>query len=326
MKVAIITGVAGQDGSYLAEELIEKGLFVIGVDRRRIAQPPYPSRPLVSSILNSPSFKLIDGNIADETFLTRLIADYRPDYFYNLAAMSHVGQSFIEPISTFDIDAKAVITQLDLLKRFSPLTHYVQANTSELFGGLNCPPEGYDEDSPFAPRSPYAIAKLAAYWSVRLYREAYSLHCSNIISFNHESERRGSDFVTRKISMGVASIAKGRAKKITLGNVDTYRDWGHAKDYVNAMYLISTASDPKDYVVATGEAHSIREFLTEAFKVVDINDWESYVEFDSKFMRPSDVPFLKGNASRIRRELGWMPSINFKQLVRMMVEYDLATI
>ena len=325
MKTAIVTGVSGQDGSYLAEHLTANGYFVVGIDRRRLNDPSSPSRRLLTGLKHSQSFLVIDGNITDPMFVTKIIADYKPEKFFNLAAMSHVGQSFSEPVATFNTDAVAVVNQLEAIRRFSPNTRFYQASTSELYGGLTCPPEGYDEESTLHPRSPYGVAKLAAYWAVRNYREAYGLFASNGILFNHESPRRGSDFVTRKITLGVASIAQGKADKITLGNIDAYRDWGFAGDYVVAMDAMLNHNEPDDFVVATGVSITVRDFLIKALNAAGLNgeEWERYVEFDPRFMRPSEVPWLKGNPTKIKEVLGWEPTVDIDGLTEMMVKHDI---
>jgi len=325
MKTAIVTGVSGQDGSYLAEHLIQRGYFVVGVDRRRVSDPRSPARPTLNGLKKCQALKIVDGDITDPVFMTRLIADYTPEKFFNLAAMSHVGQSFKQPVATFNIDAVAVVNQLEAIRRFSPETHYYQASTSELFGGLTCPPEGYNEESPLHPRSPYGVAKLAAYWSVRNFREAYGLFATNGILFNHESARRGSDFVTRKITLGCAAIAAGKQDKIPLGNIDAYRDWGFAGDYVVAMDAMLDHSEPDDFVVATGVAITVRDFLIKALNAagLDGGKWEDYVEFDPRFMRPSEVPWLKGDPTKIKEVLGWSSTVDVDGLTKMMVDNDL---
>ena len=328
MKTAIVTGIGGQDGSYLAEHLIAQGYFVVGVDRRRLEGPLRPARPLLAALEHNPSLKVVDGDITDPLFMTRLIADYKPEKFFNLAAMSHVGQSFDQPMATFNIDAVAVVGQLEAIRRFSPQTKFYQASTSELYGGLRCPDSGYTESSPFHPRSPYGVAKLAAYWSVVNYREAYGLHASNGILFNHESPRRGSDFVTRKITLGVSRIARGEADKITLGNIDACRDWGFAGDYVKAMDLMLDHPTGGDWIVATGQAYSVKDFLLMCLEEagLDSAQWENYVEFDPRFMRPSEVPFLKGNPTKIKDELGWEATMDLQGLVKTMMKADLGMV
>lgn len=319
-KLAIVTGVAGQDGSHLAELLLEKDYFVIGIDRRRV-EPE--GRKLIAPLMSDKSFKVIDGDITDPAFIYRLMVDYTPTEYYNLAAMSHVGQSFSQPVQSMQVTGIGALYPLEAIRKVSKDTRFYQASTSELFGGLNCPEEGYDEESPLDPRSPYAIAKEAAYRYVRLYRESYGIFACQGILFNHEGPRRGIDFVTRKITDGVAQIAVGKANCITLGNLDAYRDWGHAEDYVEAQWLINNHTEPLDYVVATGESYSIRDFLQKAFAIAEIDDWEKYVKQDPRFMRPSDVPYLKGNPTKIETELDWTRSYNFTGLVEEMVWADI---
>lgn len=314
---SVLTGVAGQDGSYLSELLLSQGHQVIGVDRRRVN-----GRPNLDGIKDE-KFSLVEGDIVDSTFITHLIATEKPDYFYNCAAMSHVGQSFKQPAATFDVDAKAVLLQLDAIRLYSPKTRYYHASTSELFGGLNCPEEGYDESSPMYPRSPYGVAKLAAYWFVKNYREAYGIHAVTGVLFNHESPRRSIDFVTRKITSGVADIYHGKSNFIELGNLDSVRDWGHAKDYIKAMQIIVEADKPVDYVVATGVPKTIRDLLSCAFKEINVSDWSPYVRINSSFLRPSEVPYLLGNSIKIQKELGWQPEYSFEQLISEMVKHDL---
>tara|TARA_Y100000310_G_scaffold338171_1_gene427097 strand:+ start:544 stop:1524 length:981 start_codon:yes stop_codon:yes gene_type:complete len=319
-KVAIITGVAGQDGSYLADLLLAKGYFVIGVDRRRVHRE---ARQLIHHLEDNRSFKLVDGDISDVSFIYRLMADYTPDEYYNLAAMSHVGQSFIQPMQSMEVTGSAVLAPLEAMRKVSKGTKLYQASTSELFGGLDCPEEGYDEESPLDPRSPYAVAKEAAYRYIRLYRESYGLFACQGILFNHESPRRGLDFVTRKITDGVAQIAAGKSDCITLGNLEAYRDWGHAKDYVRAQWLMLQERTPQDFVIATGESYSVRDFLGAAFNAAGIEDYEGYVKQDPRFMRPAEVPYLKGNPSKAHEVLGWECEYDFQSLLDDMVEHDL---
>ena len=320
MKTAIITGVAGQDGSYLAELLLEKGYFVIGVDRRRVH---HEARQLIHHLEGKPMFKLVDGDITDTSFIYRLMADYTPHEYYNLAAMSHVGQSFTQPMQSMEVTGLAVLAPLEAMRKISKDTKFYQASTSELFGGLNCPEEGYNEESPLDPRSPYAVAKEAAYRYVRLYRESYGLFACQGILFNHESSRRGLDFVTRKITDGVAQIVVGKAESITLGNLDAYRDWGHAEDYVRAQWLMLQQDEPDDFVIATGESYSVEDFLKAAFAAVEIDDYNRYVKQDPRFMRPSEVPYLRGNPAKAESVLGWERNYDFQALLDDMVENDL---
>lgn len=317
MLRAIVTGVAGQDGSYLAESLLSKGYTVIGVTRRSSTNQEAKN---LKNIKNQ-NFKLVHGDITDPTFLYRLVYDWQPHEFYNLAAQSNVGHSFQEPIATFQIDALAVISQLEVIRKISPSTRYYQASTSELLGGIDCPTEGYTEESPFKPRSPYAIAKLAAYWAVRNYRESYGLYACNGILHNHSSPRRGMDFATRKITHGVASIKLGLQKNIKMGNLDPFRDEGHSKDYVEAMHLMLQQETPEDFLIATGEGATIREMLQYVCQLAEL-DFEEVYQQDERFMRPSDVPYLLGNPTKAKTKLGWSPKYSWKDLLKEMYLFD----
>jgi len=319
MLTAVITGVAGQDGSYLAELLLNKEYSVVGITRRLSANRKYGN---ISHLIDLENFKLIEGDICDTTLVSRVLHSYRPHEWYNLAAMSHVGQSFKEPLSTFDIDARAVIGQLESIRQISPYTRFYQASTSELFGGVGCPKEGYDESYTFNPRYPYAIAKLAAYWAVRNYRTAYNLFACNGILHNHSSPRRGVDFATRKITRGVASVKLGLQDSLQMGNLSPFRDEGHSKDYCKAMYLMLQQEFPSDYVVATGTGATIEEMFRYACSLAELN-FEDVYEVDERFMRPSEVPFLLGNPSKIMRDLGWKPEYSWKMLLKEMYENDL---
>jgi GDPmannose 4,6-dehydratase len=320
VKTAVITGVAGQDGSYLADLLLSKGYFVIGIDKRRVHSE---SRKLISHLQGEKNFLVVDGDITDPSFIFRLMVDYAPDEYYNLAAMSHVGQSFTQPVQSMEVTGLAVLYPLEAMRKVSKGTKLYQASTSELFGGLNCPEGGYDEDSPLDPRSPYAVAKEAAYRYIRLYRESYGLFACQGILFNHESPRRGHDFVTRKITDGVARIAAGKADCITLGNLEAFRDWGHAEDYVRAQWLMLQQPEPSDFVIATGESYSVEDFLRAAFDAAGIEDYQAYVKQDPRFMRPSEVPYLRGNPARAEDVLGWTREYDFSELLSDMVEHDL---
>jgi GDPmannose 4,6-dehydratase len=321
MLNVIITGVCGQDGSYLAELLLSKGYNVIGVTRRSSTNQESAN---IKKCLQDKNFKLIYGDICDPTFIYRVIYDYRPHEFYNLAAESHVGQSFINPVKTFTTNATAVITQLDAIRQVSPSTRYYQASTSELFGGLSCPKEGYSESSSLNPRSPYAVAKLAAYWAVRNYRESYGLYACNGILHNHSSPRRGLDFATRKITHGVAAIKLGLKNKLKMGNLEPFRDEGHSKDFVRAMYLMLQQENPRDFVVATGDGATIREMLEYVCQLADL-DFNQVYEQDPRYMRPSDVPYLLGNPSLAKNALGWEPEYNWKDLLKEMYLFDYHT-
>jgi GDPmannose 4,6-dehydratase len=319
MIKAVITGVAGQDGSYLAEYLLELGYHVIGVTRRKSVDPCLGN---IQDIINNDNFTLVYGDIADTTSMQRVLYDYKPHEWYSLAAMSHVGQSFKEPLSTFQVDAMAVISQLESIRQISPHTRFYQASTSELFGGLNCPSEGYDEDSRFHPRSPYGIAKLAAYWAVRNYREAYDIYACNGILHNHSSPRRGHDFATRKITHGVASVRLGLQKTIKMGNLSPFRDEGHARDYVRGMHLMLQQESPDDYLLATGTGATIEEMLRYTCELAGLEFNEVY-EKDPRFMRPSDVPYLLGNPSKAKEKLGWAPLYSWKDLLKEMYLNDI---
>jgi GDPmannose 4,6-dehydratase len=319
MLIAVITGVAGQDGSYLAEFLLEKGYLVVGITRRHGSNEKYGN---IDHLFNHDNFKLVEGDISDTTLICRVLHQYRPHEWYNLAAMSHVGQSFKEPLMTFDVDARAVLGQLESIRQISPYTRFYQASTSELFGGINCPIEGYDEQSLFNPRSPYAIAKLAAYWSVRNYRVAYNLFACNGILHNHSSPRRGHDFATRKITRGVAKVKLGLDTSVQMGDLSAFRDEGHAKDYCKAMYLMLQQEKPDDYVVATGSGATIEEMFRYVCSLADLSFEDTY-EVNQRFMRPSDVPYLLGSPTKAREDLGWNPEYDWKSLLKEMYENDI---
>lgn len=329
-KRAVITGITGQDGSYLAEMLLKKKYEVLGV-YRRTSQPNF-SR-LANCIANK-RFNLIEGDLTDEGFLYRLLNDYEVDEFYNLGAQSHVKTSFEQPGTTWDITARGVLNCLEAIRNCSTYTKFYQASSSEMFGKNftvatndhgEDPIKFQNEETPFYPQSPYAIAKLAGHHLVRNYRDSYGVFACSGILFNHESERRGDGFVTRKITKWLGEfIASGKDKKfpkLRLGNLEAKRDWGHAEDYVKAMWLMLQQSEPDDYVVATGETHTIKEFLSEAFKLYDL-DWEKYVVIDPLFYRPAEVDFLLGNPSKAKKQLNWEPEVSFSKLVERMVNSD----
>lgn len=323
MKKALITGITGQDGSYLTEFLLEKGYTVHGVVRRSSSfnRGRIDTLTTDDSIYGSTLF-LHYGDLSDSSALNRILEKVEPDEIYNLAAQSHVGISFQMPEYTTDVNAIGVARLLDALREtgLAGKCRFYQAGTSEMFGS-SPPPQS--ESTPFHPRSPYAAAKLCAHWMVVNYREAYGIHASNGILFNHESPRRGENFVTRKITMGAASIKLGLADSLVLGNLDSARDWGHARDYVKAMHAMLQQPEPGDYVVATGEMHTVREFLDEVFQYLDL-DWNQFVKTDERYRRPTEVEALKGDASKARAVLGWRPETCFKGLVREMVDSDLA--
>ncbi|MGO8987299.1 MAG: GDP-mannose 4,6-dehydratase [bacterium] len=320
MLKALITGITGQDGSYLAELLLSKGYEVHGLIRRsstfnteRIDHLYIdPHNPTVKLFLHY-------GDITDSGQLTNLIYNIQPDEIYHLAAQSHVRVSFDMPEFTGDVTAIGTTRLLEAIRRSGIQTRFYQASSSEMFGGAS-PPQ--NEDTPFLPRSPYAVAKVYAFWMVRNYREAYGMFAANGILFNHESPRRGETFVTRKITRAVARIKFGLQDKLYLGNLEAKRDWGFAPDYVEAMWLMLQEDHPDDYVVATGETHSVREFLDKAFQHVGL-DWKNHVEIDSRYFRPLEAGFLQGDASKAKEKLGWEPKVKFKDLVKMMVDNDI---
>ncbi len=322
MPRAIITGITGQDGSYLTEFLLENGYEVHGVVRRSSSFNRGRLEHLIQDddIYGERLF-LYYGDMTDSSALNRLLEKIGPDEIYNLAAQSHVRISFDMPEYTGDVNALGVARLLDAIREvgLARQSKFYQASTSEMFGA-SPPPQ--NEETPFRPRSPYAAAKLYAHWMVVNYREGYDLHASSGILFNHESPRRGENFVTRKIALGVARIAKGLQDKLYLGNLDAKRDWGHARDFVRAMYLMLQQPKGDDYVVATGETHSVREFLEHAFGYVDLN-YQDYVEIDPRYFRPTEVDALCGDYSKAKRELGWEPEITFEALVQEMVEAEL---
>ena len=315
MRTALITGITGQDGSYLAEHLLENGYEVYGLVRRLST----PNESRIRASMNR--LVLLEGDVTDQSSLNIAVETAMPDEVYNLAAQSFVATSWNQPVLTGDVTGLGVVRILEALRHFSPDARFYQASSSEMFG--TSPPPLKSEATPFHPRSPYAVAKVYGYYATINYRESYGLYCCNGICFNHESPRRGIEFVTKKISDGVARIACGRANEVRLGNLDVRRDWGFAGDYVKAMWLMLQRDEPDDYVIATGESHSVREFAALAFDHVGL-DWEKYVKIDERFMRPAEVPDLKGDASKARARLGWAPETSFGELVHMMVEADVA--
>lgn len=320
-KAALITGITGQDGYHLAELLNSKGYTVFGLIRGQ-------HNPKLSRVeQEQPYIKLIEGDLTDLSSLVRAMDIAKPDEVYNLAAVSHVGYSFKNPILTADITGKGVLNVLEAIRISGgeKTVRFYQASTSEMFGGLdyNRPGKGYDENALFHPRSPYGVAKLYGHWITKNYRESYSMHASCGILFNHEGERRGIEFVTRKISNAVARIHLGLQDHIELGNLDPKRDWGYAGDYVEGMWLMLQQPKPDDYVLATGETHSIQDFLELAFGEVGIDDWKPYVKQNPKFMRPAEVDILLGNPQKAEKVLGWKRRVDFEGLVKMMVKHDL---
>jgi GDPmannose 4,6-dehydratase len=320
-KQALITGITGQDGYHLAELLHEKGYKVFGLIRGQ----QNPRRGLVEQ--EQPYVTLVEGDLTDPASLLRAMDIAKPDEVYNLAAISHVGYSFKTPQLVADVTAKGVLNVLEAIRQSggTKTVRFYQASTSEMFGGLdyNRPGKGYDEDALFHPRSPYGVAKLYGHWITKNYREAYGMHASCGILFNHEGERRGLEFVTRKISNAVARIHLGKQDHIELGNLDPKRDWGYAGDYVEGMWLMLQQPKPDDYVLATGETHSIGDFLDLAFQEIGIDDWKPYVKQNPAFMRPAEVDILLGNPEKAEKVLGWKRKVDFPGLVKLMVEYDI---
>src|SRR5580704_6066469 len=313
-KKALITGITGQDGSYLAELLLEEGYEVIGMVRR-------------SSTLNferiahiQDRVSLVAGDLLDEISLIGILREHRPSEVYNLAAQSFVQTSWTQPVLTGETTALGVTRVLDAIRIADPDIRFYQASSSEMFGKVQEVPQ--TETTPFYPRSPYGVAKVYGHWITVNYRESYGLHASSGMLFNHESPRRGLEFVTRKVTHGVARIAAGLQDKIPLGNTDSQRDWGFAGDYVRAMWLMLQRDDPADYVIATGVSHSVRDLIDIAFSRAGL-DWKKHVRVDPELIRPAEVDHLLGDASKARIELGWTPGVNFTQLVEMMVDEDL---
>nr|WP_242002786.1 GDP-mannose 4,6-dehydratase [Brachyspira aalborgi] len=321
IKKALITGITGQDGSYLAELLLEKGYEVHGIIRRSSSFNTGRIEHLYQDFhVNDARVFLHYGDLADSSALSRLLEKIQPDEIYNLAAQSHVRVSFDIPEYTADVVALGTIRILDAIKETEIKTKFYQASTSELYGKVVETPQ--TEKTPFYPRSPYACAKLYSYWITVNYRESYDMYACNGILFNHESPRRGETFVTKKITHAIARILKKEQDKLYLGNLDAKRDWGYAKDYVEAMWLMLQQDKAEDYVIATGETHSVREFLDEAFGLVGL-DWKKYVEIDPRYYRPAEVDLLLGNPAKAKEKLGWKPKTTFKELVKIMLEYDL---
>ena len=321
MKRALITGITGQDGSYLTELLLEKGYEVHGIIRRASTF----NTKRIDHLYNDPHLDNVRlflhyGDLTDGTNIARIIEKYQPEEIYNLGAQSHVQVSFEAPEYSADTDALGVLRLLDAIKDSKVKTRFYQASTSELYGKVQEVPQ--KETTPFYPRSPYGVAKLYSFWAVKNYREAYGMHASNGILFNHESPRRGETFVTRKITRAASRIKLGLQQELFMGNVNALRDWGFAGDYVEGMWRMLQQDNPDDYVLATGEMHSVKEFLAEAFDYVGL-DWEKYTRHDSRYERPSEVEQLLGDPSKAKRVLGWEPKVTFKGLVKMMMDSDL---
>jgi GDPmannose 4,6-dehydratase len=319
MKRALITGITGQDGSYLAEQLLEKGYEVHGIIRRSSSFNTERIDPLYRDV-HEHNVKLFlhHGDLSDSSRLVRLLYELQPNEVYHLGAQSHVRVSFDVPEYTADVTGMGTLRLLEAIRDAGVSPRFYQASSSEMYGAT---PPPQDERTPFHPRSPYAVAKVMAFWATVNYRESYGLFACNGILFNHESPRRGETFVTRKITRALARIQAGLQDKLFLGNLDARRDWGFAGDYTDAMWRMLQQDEPDDYVVATGEMHSVREFLDEAAAHLGM-DWESVVEFDERYLRPAEVDALQGDPSKAREKLGWTPTVTFKELVRMMADAD----
>jgi len=317
-KRALITGITGQDGSYLAELLLDKGYEVIGMVRRSSTTNFERIAHLQDRVVLDPYTS--SGDLLDEASLIAILREYRPNEVYNLAAQSFVQTSFTQPVLTGEITALGVTRLLDAIRIVDPGIRFYQASSSEMFGKVQEVPQ--TERTPFHPRSPYGVAKLYGHWITVNYRESYDLHASSGILFNHESPRRGMEFLPRKVSHGVAQIKLGTTDKLPLGNLDAERDWGFAGDYVEAMWLMVQQDEPDDYVIATGQTHSVRRFCQIAFEHVGLR-WEDHVTIDERFMRPAEVDLLIGDATKAKATLGWAPRTSFEDLVTMMVDADI---
>jgi GDPmannose 4,6-dehydratase len=324
-KTAIITGVTGQDGSYLAELLLQKGYGVVGLYRRSSTN----SFERIQSIKDHPRLILEEFDLTDPSDCLNIVIKHRPKEFYNLAAQSHVATSFKQPTTTFEIDTVGVINILEAIRRFSSTTRFYQASTSEMFGrNYSVDSDGnkyQNEETILLPQSPYAVAKLASHRMIQIYREAYNINACSGILFNHESPRRGENFVTRKITKYIGQLVNGiipPTTKLKLGNIEAIRDWGHAKDYVRAMHLMIIRAKPDDYVISTGTCYTVKDFLQAAFSKID-KDYRDYIEIDPELYRPAEVDYLRGNSSKAQKELNWKPLISFDALVDDMVFSDI---
>jgi GDPmannose 4,6-dehydratase len=314
VPTAIITGITGQDGSYLAELLLSKGYRVVGMIRRSSVVTFERIQHFQDQI------EIVQGDLHDQSSLMDLMEQYKPDEVYNLAAQSFVPTSWNQPVLTGEVTALGVTRILEAIRLLSPKTHFYQASSSEMFGKVHEVPQ--KESTPFYPRSPYGVAKVYGHWITVNYRESYNLFAVSGILFNHESPRRGTEFVTRKITYGAVRIKLGLAKELRLGNLEARRDWGFAGDYVDAMHRLMQNDSPKDFVVGTGETHSVREFCDKAFSYLNM-DYKEYVILDPRFNRPAEVDLLVADSTNVRKELGWAPNVDFDGLVRMMVDADL---
>lgn len=319
MKKAFVTGITGQDGSYLAESLIAKGYHVYGLTRRTSTQ----NFARIQNIMNHEQLTLISGDLIDQHSLTYAIQDIQPDEVYNLAAQSFVKASWEQPVLTGEFTAIGVTRILEAVKFAAPNAKFYQASSSEMFGKVQQVPQ--TEQTPFYPRSPYGVAKVYGHWITVNYRESFDMFAVSGILFNHESPRRGLEFVTRKIANGVARVKLGKQKFVELGNLHAKRDWGYAKDYVEAMWLMLQEDKPDDFVVATGETHSVEEFLKIACHYAGLSDWEAVYKHNPKFDRPAEVDLLIGDPSKAKKKLGWEPTVTFDELVKIMVEAELTS-
>ncbi|PIR58599.1 MAG: GDP-mannose 4,6-dehydratase [Candidatus Pacebacteria bacterium CG10_big_fil_rev_8_21_14_0_10_56_10] len=317
MKKAFITGVTGQDGSYLADLLIKKGYQVYGLTRRTSTQ----NFARIKHLIHNPRLELVSGDLIDQHSLTNALHDVKPDEIYNLAAQSFVKASWEQPVLTGEFTAIGVTRMLDAMRLACPDARFYQASSSEMFGKVREVPQ--TEQTPFYPRSPYGVAKVYGHWITVNYRESFQMFAVSGILFNHESPRRGLEFVTRKIANGVARVKLGKQSVVELGNLKAKRDWGYAPDYVQAMWLMLQQDQPEDYVVATGQNHSVREFLELACQAAELDDWQAIYQHNPLYDRPAEVDVLVGDASKARRQLGWEPSVTFAELVTLMVEAEL---
>jgi GDPmannose 4,6-dehydratase len=317
MKKAFITGITGQDGSYLAEFLLEKGYKVYGLTRRTSTQ----NYERIAHIMHNENLELISGDLIDQNSISSALKDIQPEEFYNLAAQSFVKTSWQQPVLTGEFTALGVTRMLEAVRLNCPQARFYQASSSEMFGKVQQVPQ--TETTAFYPRSPYGVAKVYGHWITINYRESYNMFAVSGILFNHESPRRGLEFVTRKIANGVARVKLGKQQHVELGNLDSKRDWGYAPDYVEAMWLMLQQENPEDYVIATGETHSVQEYLQEACTVAGLPDWQAVFLHNPKYDRPAEVDLLIGNAAKAKEKLGWEPKVRFQELVKIMVEAEL---
>jgi len=317
MKKAFITGITGQDGSYLAESLLQKGYQVFGLTRRTSTQ----NFARIKNIVHDPNLKLISGDLIDQHSITFALKDIQPDEIYNLGAQSFVQASWDQPVLTGEFTGIGVTRVLEAMRLASPNAKFYQASSSEMFGKVQQTPQC--ESTPFYPRSPYGVAKVYGHWITVNYRESYDMFAVSGILFNHESPRRGLEFVTRKIANAVARVKLGKQTHVELGNLDAKRDWGYAKDYVEAMWLMLQQDSPDDYVIATGETHSVREFLQLSCKMAGVSDWESVYKHNPAYDRPAEVDLLIGDPSKAKQKLGWNTTVDFEGLVKLMVDAEI---